>query len=48
MTSDVHAEPDAKIEQFVILVLPILLSHEEIKEIQDDALFVQYEPCTGY
>ena len=48
LSSDVHAEPDTKVEQFVILVLPILLSHEEIKEVQDDALFVQYEPCTGY
>ena len=31
-------EPDSRIEEFVILVAPILLSHEEIKDADDKNL----------
>lgn len=40
VSSEMHAEPDSNIEQYVILVLPILLSNEEIKEVNNDTLFV--------
>lgn len=48
VSPDVHGEPDCKVEQFVILVVPILLSHEEIKEATDENLFIQHERCPGY
>ena len=40
-------EPDSRIEDFVILVAPILLSHEEIKDA-DDKNLTQHAPYEGY
>jgi len=45
---DGSGEPSEKIEAFVILVLPILLTHEEIKEVSDEQLFTQHAPFEGY
>lgn len=42
-----HGEPDSRIVDFVILVAPILLTHEEIKEADDDFL-TQHAPFEGY
>jgi hypothetical protein len=47
LSSDQHREPDRSIEDFVILVAPILLSHEEIKEA-DEPLLTQHAAFEGY
>lgn len=47
ISAELHGEPDNRIVDFVILVAPILLTHEEIKEADDD-LLTQHAPCAGY
>ena len=47
VSNDHHGEPDKRIEDFVILVLPILLSHEEIKEA-DEKHFTEHAMFSGY
>lgn len=45
---DQHGEPDQRIENLVILVAPILLTHEEIKEATDENLLHQHASFEGY
>ena len=47
VSPDLHGEPDKRIEDFVVLVAPILLTHEEIKEAAEPRL-IQHEPYDEY